>query len=692
MKFLWLILTLLAFLGSTSFANGQGGISIHDSLLSTNNLPSVFPDNHSDYVGGLLRIEAFLDFVRFQIPNNIQELEKFRRNLKDEIITKAGISINHHLRFDYHETGIVRMNGFTIKNIYFQTLQGVFATANLYVPVGHGPFPAIVISNGHWPGARLSDEVEMAAQTLAMNGYVSLCIDAFGSGERGTFPGKEEYHGANLGASILNVGKTLLGIQVSENIRGVDLLCSLPYVDSKRIGATGGSGGGNQTMWLTAIDERVKAAVPVVSAGTFESYVMESNCVCEMLPDGLTFTEESGLLALIAPRPVLLVNHRLDANPTFSPEQMLRSYNTAKPVYEMLGYPRNLSYQLFELPHDYLQADRQSMLSWFDTHIKNRESQYPLNETDFVKLPDKQLKVFPHNERDAKVLSIQDYCKREGHRLKDSLSLRITAEPQQKREELRQILKVNDSNGITDTIQFENQDGWERWALKTESGNLIPLLIFPPQNELNGYTILCDPRGKNRISQRVIDELKKRGYGLAICDLFGVGEASSAKASQMDEAGLVQFHTIARAELWLGKTVMGDWVEDLSRIVQFLNKKGQKKINLNANREAGLAAVFFAALHPEKVDSVVVCETPVSYVFDEREGIDYFSMAIHVPRILNWGDILLAAALSGKNIHFIHPVSMSGNQLNKEDIKMGEAEIRQFLDLYGTSGKTVFSQ
>ena len=81
-------------------------------------------------------------------------------------------------------------------------------------------------------------------------------------------------------------------------------------------------------MWLAAIDERVKAAVPVVSVGTFESYVMRSNCICELLIDGLTFTEEAGVLALA--RAIMPCNHTKDAPTFFYLLKMLRSYNNAK--------------------------------------------------------------------------------------------------------------------------------------------------------------------------------------------------------------------------------------------------------------------------------------------------------------------------------------------------------------------------
>src|SRR5690606_3572677 len=126
--------------------------------------------------------------------------------------------------------------------------------------------------------------------------------------------GNFEYHGAHLGASLLNVGETLLGMQLTDNMRGVDLLSSLPFVDAARIGATGASGGGNQTMWLAAMDDRVKASMPVVSVGTFESYIMSSNCVCEMLPDGLMHMEESEVLGLVAPRAIRVCNAAKEAN------------------------------------------------------------------------------------------------------------------------------------------------------------------------------------------------------------------------------------------------------------------------------------------------------------------------------------------------------------------------------------------
>ncbi|MEJ7676202.1 MAG: prolyl oligopeptidase family serine peptidase [Chitinophagaceae bacterium] len=267
--------------------------------------------------------------------------------------------------------------------------------------------------HGHWPAGRLYESFQAIGQTLALNGYVCLNIDAYGAGERTTIHGKDEYHGANLGASLMNIGESLVGFQISDNMRGVDLLSSLPYVDAGNIGATGASGGGNQTMWLAAVDERIKAAMPVVSVGTFESYIMRSNCICELLPDGFTFTEEAGVLALVAPRAIKMCNI-INDNPTFLSSEMLRSFNNAQPVFKLYNVENNISNLVLNKTHGYWPENREAMLGWFDLHLKGVGSGEPKKEIPFETLPNEKLMVYPKGNRDPKVETIAGYTKKEG--------------------------------------------------------------------------------------------------------------------------------------------------------------------------------------------------------------------------------------------------------------------------------------
>jgi len=654
---------------------------------SPDSLPAVLTKNHADLIESKLRHEAVLKFAEHQLPDNLKDWEIYKMQLKNEIIKKAGVVVDHKLPLNIKVTSTIQMKGYTIKNLTFQTRAGVYATANLYIPDGKGPFPGIINTVGHWPKSKIDSSGQQAVgHSLALNGYVCLTMDPWGSGERGTTPGIFEYHGSCLGASLMNIGESLMGIQISDNMRGIDLLCSLPNVDAKNIGATGASGGGNQTMWLASMDERVKAAVPVVSVGTFESYIMQSNCICELLIDGLTYTEEAGVLALIAPRALKICNHKQDDNPTFYPSEMLRSYNNAKPVFKIFGVENNISNEVIDLTHGYMAEDREAMLGWFDLHLKGIGIGAPKKETPFKQLPEEKLMVFPAGQRDANVISTDEYCRRRGNELRTVFLNAKSINPDQKKKELRAILRINEKLTLKEVHQYSSEWGWDRFALETSDDMLIPLLHLAPLNKSLGYVILCNPEGKNSISPSLVDELKKKGSGIVIVDLSGTGEVTSTSSLTYDKTG--KLHTLSRAELWLGKTVLGEWVKELNVVTQFLNSNYKaQKVSIDGSKEAGLAGLFLGALEGN-VDHLILREAPISYLFDTREGIDFFSMAIHLPGFLEWGDVSLAAALSGKNVLFINPVSMSGNAISGEKLPAVEAEFEKIRTLCHQPGKT----
>jgi len=653
----------------------------------TVSLPNVLPDNHSDITEGSLRLEAFLKYSGHQLPQNTEEWKTYSEKLRSTIIEKAGVVMNHDLPLEIMETGRIQMKGYTVRNIYFQTLPGIYATANLYIPDGKGPFPAVINMLGHWTKGKIdSTGPQAVGHSLAVNGYICLTIDPWGAGERSTKHGQFEYHGAGLGASLMNIGEPLIGIQISDNMRGVDLLCSLPEADPSKIGATGASGGGNQSMWLAAVDQRVKAVVPVVSVGTFESYVMRSNCICELLNDGLTFTEEAGVLALA--NAVMPCNHTKDIE-TFHPSETARSYNNAVPVFKMLGLEKKISRQVFELTHGYFPQDREAMLGWFDLHLKGTGTGIPRKEIPFKQLSEEKLMVFHPGQRNNKVISTDEYCRNRGIELRASYLDAKSFNTGLKRKELQDILRIFEKPHVKNAHQHKTVEGWERFSLETSDNKLIPVLHYPPVNKSAGYVIVCSPEGKGGIELSLIDKLKEEGSGIVIADLSGTGEVISTKSLSFDQTG--KLHTLARAELWLGKTILGEWVKELEVITQFLNTNYKSnKISIYGYKEAGLAGLFLGIMKGN-IENITLRDAPLSYLFDNRESVDFFSMGIHLPGFLKWGDLSLAAALSGKNITFINPVTMSGTTLSGDELKAFRDEYENVRKICKTKGIASFN-
>lgn len=684
------LLVICFYMINLSFVANSERQSDHSQshYLITDSLPAVLTNNHADLVESKLRNQAVLNFGIHQLPDNIKEWESYRAKLKSKIIEKTGVVIDHQLSLDIKETGSLQMKGYSIKNIAFQTRPGVYATANLYVPDGKGPFPAVITMHGHWPAGRLYESFQAIGQSLALNGYVCLNIDATGAGERTTIHGTDEYHGGNLGASLMNVGESLNGFQISDNMRGVDLLCSLSYVDPKMIGATGASGGGNQTMWLAALDERIKAVVPVVSVGTFESCIMGSNCICELLTDGLTFTEEAGVLALVAPRAIKMCNIIVD-NPTFLSSEMLRTFNNARPVFKMLGAENNISYMILNKTHGYWPENREAMLGWFDLHLKGVGTGAPKKEIPFETLPNEKLMVYSIGNRDPKIGTIAEYCKRRGNELRTAFLNTKAFDPDQKRKELQDILRINERSDLKEVHTYSSLGGWDRLVLETTDEKLIPLLHLAPANKSLEYVIICNSEGKKSIPASLLDELQKKGLGIVIVDLSGTGEASTSKDNNGDKK--MALHTLSRSELWLGKTILGEWVKELNLVTDFVKSNYKaRKVGIDGSKEAGLAAMFLSASEG-KADYLILREAPISYLFDKRESVDFFSMGIHLPGFLNWGDVSLAAALSGKNITIINPVTMSGEKIDGNRLKEYQAEFKDLRKISKQPGETVFN-
>ena len=292
-------------------------------------------------------MNRYEDFIRAQgadlrsgdePPADRKAWEIRREALRGAMFAAMGPFPDKPCDLDAKIVGVLKRDGYRIEKILFQSRPDVWVTAHAFVPEGAiGKAAAVLAVHGHWAWARRDPVVQARCLGLVKLGFFVLALDAFGAGERHPTPGKGTYHGALLGASLWPAGQTLLGMQVYDNRRAVDYLLTRPEVDGDRLGVTGASGGGNQTLYAGALDERFKAVVPVCSVGNYQAYLQAACCVCEVLPGALRFTEEGDVLGLVAPRPSWWSTPRwtrsssASARPTRAWNEQGRSSNSTTP-------------------------------------------------------------------------------------------------------------------------------------------------------------------------------------------------------------------------------------------------------------------------------------------------------------------------------------------------------------------------
>jgi dienelactone hydrolase len=231
---------------------------------------------------------------------------------------------------------------YLLERVVYNTRPGLQAPACLFTPRHvRGPAPAMLCLHGHSAGGKdaamdPASEYRGFARRFAEQGCVVLCPDQIGFGERAIPQGRVTYnvlvHGLNM------LGYTLIGVRLWDLVRALDLLESLENVDRQRIGVMGLSLGGEMTMFLAALETRVRAAcVSGYLTSHRNTFLAEPHCTCGHLRDLARHFEHVDIAAMIAPRPLFLEAGRND--PAFPHQDAEAIVRELRPVYDLLGKP-----------------------------------------------------------------------------------------------------------------------------------------------------------------------------------------------------------------------------------------------------------------------------------------------------------------------------------------------------------------
>ncbi|HEY3330834.1 MAG TPA: alpha/beta hydrolase family protein [Capsulimonadaceae bacterium] len=245
------------------------------------------------------------------------------------------------------------------EEIAFESREGLPVFAYFLTPLsGPGPFPCMVCFHGHGYGVNAVVGLDEAGAPLpepdyhhsfavqaVERGYAVLAIEILGFGRR--------IWGTNCqipsGAALM-LGQTMAGWRAYDGMRAIDYALTRPEVDGNRIAAMGISGGGLNTLFLAALDERIKAAMVSGFLNEFSSSVMSiDHCIDNFMPGLRLDLEMSDIAGAVAPRGLWCENGERD--PIFPVAAFRRAIDETAKVYDALGCPERLHGHVFDDEH-----------------------------------------------------------------------------------------------------------------------------------------------------------------------------------------------------------------------------------------------------------------------------------------------------------------------------------------------------
>lgn len=269
---------------------------------------------------------------------------------------------------------------FTRHKVYVRAERDYWIPAFYFVPRPLArPTPAVICFHGHsgvYPYLREGTETERRVAReleldyplrLAERGYVTLAPIQRGWNETARpNPRPEPTNDCyDFAMRSFYVGRTPLGQRAYDGSRLVDFLRGREEVRRGRVAAAGVSGGGAATLYLAALDKRVRAAIVAGFFCPWRDGVMGSHhCICSTVPGLRQWAEVSDVAALIAPRPLLLIHGERDDG--FPIAATRRATEALRRTYELLDAGDDLWTDFFGGGHAW---SNRKVLPFLEQHL-----------------------------------------------------------------------------------------------------------------------------------------------------------------------------------------------------------------------------------------------------------------------------------------------------------------------------------
>ncbi len=300
------------------------------------------------------------------------EAQKLRQRVLREVVFHGWPREWIEAPAKFEDLGLIPSGkGYRVRKLRYEIVPGFHSTAILYEPEAiRGKIPAILNVNGHVGAPGKSVEYKQKhCINQALRGILALNLEWLSFGE---LTSRENQHW--FGAHLDLVGANEVGLFYLAMRKGLDYLYEHPSVDRGRIGVTGLSGGGWQTIVLSALDERVSVAVPVAGYSSIVSRIErapDTGDIEQNATDLLTVVDYPHLTAMRAPRPTLLIYNAEDDCCFRAPLVKPYIFDYVRPFFRLFGREDNLAWHENTDPstHNYQLDNRLQSYRFFVKHF-----------------------------------------------------------------------------------------------------------------------------------------------------------------------------------------------------------------------------------------------------------------------------------------------------------------------------------
>ncbi|MGC2402856.1 MAG: hypothetical protein WA510_23905 [Acidobacteriaceae bacterium] len=456
----------------------------------------------------------------------------------------------------FEKVSVIERPGYRIVKLRFEIVPGFYSAALLYEPEHmSGKLPAVLNVNGHGPGGKAVEHKQKRCINQARRGILALNLEWFAFGELDA-PGNSH---ANLRLLDL-AGVNGLGLFYLEMRRGLDYLYDDPNVDRSRIGVTGLSGGGWQTIMLSALDTRVGPAVPVAGFSSMTTSIEHPGYTGDdpeqNSPDMRQGVDYAQLVAMRAPRPTLLIYNDMDDCCFRAGVVKQGVYDDIKPFFGLYGKPGNLQWYDNQDPgtHNYQIDSREASYRFWDSVFHLNASAKEDADTDTEVQSSSDLMVGLPKDNLTILGLARSFAKSIHH---DAPQQPSAAWAQSQRDHLREVVRYNPvsvSHAWLMNATHESEVESHAYRFEFSNGLSATGVLFRSLNapETAGTTVLVSDMGMVSTVSEVGNDLS-RGQKVLVLD-----------------------------PLFFGENVPGSPDEEVPAYAQMLSSLGQRPVGLEA--------------------------------------------------------------------------------------------------------------